>query len=71
MSRERGVGVLNSKSRANRREAPDRPTSFKAAYVVEARSQLEFRVGSGNPQLWCRKLDTLTFKQESSVRRWG
>ena len=49
MSRDRGEGVFNAKSSANRNEAFDRPTSFKVAYVAEARSKMEFRVESGNP----------------------
>ena len=49
MSRDRGEGVFNAKSSANRSEVFDRPTSPKTAYVTEAKSKMKFRVGSGNP----------------------
>ena len=34
MSRERGEGVFNAKTSANRIKAFDRPSSTKAAYVA-------------------------------------
>ena len=49
MSLERGDGVFNAKTSANRKKTFDRPTSSKAAYVAEARSKMEFRVECGNP----------------------
>ena len=49
MSRDKAEGFFDVNSSANRSEAFDRSTSFKAAYVIEARSKIEFRVGSGNP----------------------
>ena len=62
ISHERGDDVFIAKSRANRNETFDRPTSFKTAYVAEARSKMGFRVESWNPKLCCLKLDTLTSK---------
>ena len=43
MSRERGKGVFDARSGANRREAFDRPTSSKAPKVVVAKAKIAFR----------------------------
>ena len=48
-SHERVDDVFNAKSSANLKEAFERPTSSKTAYVAEARSKIEFRVESWKP----------------------
>ena len=40
MSVERGEGVFNARSRANRREAFERPTSSRASKVVGAKARM-------------------------------
>ena len=43
MSRERGEGVFNTRSRVNRIEAFDRPTFSKASKVGVAKAKITFR----------------------------
>ena len=47
MSRERGEGVSNARSRSNRKEAFDRPKSSKASKVVMAKVEMTFRGKGG------------------------
>ena len=51
MSGDKGDGAYDAKSGANSRDAFVRPTFSRAAYVAEARSDMLFRVASGNPWL--------------------
>ena len=51
MSGDKGDGVYDAKSGANNRDAFVRPTSSRAAYVTEDRSDMPFRVASRNPWL--------------------
>ena len=66
MSLDRDEGVFSARSRANRKEVFERPTSSKASKVVVAKAKMASR-GVGKSQLWCRKLDTRTSRYESSV----
>ena len=67
---ERDEGVVSARSRANRKEAFDRPTASNASKVVVAKSNKASRGVDGKSQIWCRKLDTRTSSYESSVGRW-
>ena len=58
MSAESGDGVLSAKSRANLKEAFERPTLFRALWVVVDSTKMASRGASGKSQLWCRKLET-------------
>ena len=51
MSGDKGDGVNDAKSGANNRDAFVRPTSSRAAYVAEDKSDMLLRVASGNPWL--------------------
>ena len=51
MSREKGEGVFNARSRSNRKEAFDWPTSSKASKVVVAKAKMAFRGIGGKSQL--------------------
>ena len=51
MSEDKENNVYDAKSGANNRDAFVRPTSSRAAYVAEDRSDMLFRVASGNPWL--------------------
>ena len=51
MSGDKGGGIYDVKSCAKRRDAFVLPTSSIAAYVAKARSDMLFRVASGNPWL--------------------
>ena len=51
MSGDKGDGVYDAKSGANNRDAFVRPKYSRAAYVAEDRSDMLFRVASGNPWL--------------------
>ena len=51
MSGDKEDGVYDAKSGVNNRDAFVRPTSSRAAYVAENRSDMLFRVVSGNPWL--------------------
>ena len=71
MSAESGEGALSTRSRANLREAFERPTSSRALWVVVDRTKMAFRGAGGKSQLWCRKLETRTSRYESSVAMWA
>ena len=71
MSAESGEGALSARSRANLREAFERPTSSRALWVVVDRTKMASRGASGKSQLWCRKLETRTSRYESSVAMWA
>ena len=60
MSAESGDGALSARSRANLREAFERPTSSRALSVVVDKTKMASRGAVGKPQLWCRRLDTRT-----------
>ena len=47
MSRERGQGVFNTRSRVNRREAFDRPTFSSASKAVVAKAKMTLREVGG------------------------
>ena len=51
MSLERGEGVFSTRSRANRKEAFDRPTSSKVPKVVVAKATMASRGVGGKSQL--------------------
>ena len=51
MPRERGEGVFNARSRANRKEGFHRPTSSKASKVVVAKAKMAFPGIGGKSQL--------------------
>ena len=71
MSAESGDGVLSARSRANLKEAFERPTSSRALWVVVESTKMASRGGSGKSQLWWRKLETRTSRYESSVAVWA
>ena len=71
MSAESGDGVLSARSRANLKEAFERPTSSRALWVVVDSTKTASRGASGKSQLWCRKLETRTSRYESSVAMWA
>ena len=60
ISAESGDGALSARSRANLREAFERPTSSRALWVVVDNTKMAFRGAGGKSQLWCRRLDTRT-----------
>ena len=60
MSAESRDGALSARSKANLREAFERPTSSRASWVVVDNTKMAFRGAGGKSQLWCRKLDTPT-----------
>ena len=60
MSAESVDGVLSARSRANLREAFERPTSSRWLWVVVDNTKMAFREEGGKSQLWCRRLDTPT-----------
>ena len=60
MSAESEKGTLSARSRANLREAFERPTSSRALWVVANNTKMAVRGAGGKSQLWCRKLDTRT-----------
>ena len=71
MTAESGDGVLSARSRANLKEAFERPTSSRALWVVVESTKMASRRASGKSQLWWRKLETRTSRYESSVAGWA
>ena len=71
MTAESGDGVLSARSRANLKEAFERPTSSRALWVVVESTKMASRGASGKSQLWWRKLETRTSRYESSVAGWA
>ena len=71
ISAESGDGVLSPRSRANLKEAFERPTSSRALWVVVESTKMASRGASGKSQLWWCKLETRTSRYESSVAGWA
>ena len=71
MSAESGDGVLSARSRANLKEAFERPTSSRALLAVVDSTKMASHGASRKSQLWCCKLETRTSRYESSVAMWA